>query len=293
MIEPFQKDEAFLQDLETADPGAEQFSIWWLAQMGFLLQWRGHRVLIDPYLSESLTRKYADTDKPHIRLTARVVEPGRLERIEAVTASHVHTDHLDPETLRPLAAANPGLCLICPEAIRSVAQERSGLPETRILGLDCSDTGAASSSGAPHHVTACAFTVEAVPAAHEKLDRDANGRLIAIGFIIRFGGWTVYHAGDTVPYDGMANLLGSRRVDLALLPINGRKPERRVTGNLWGREAAQLAKDIGARCAIPGHFDLFGFNTESPTEFVATCERLNQPFALLKNGQRWDSTALA
>jgi L-ascorbate metabolism protein UlaG (beta-lactamase superfamily) len=292
MIEPFQQDEAFLRDLDGADPGADQFSIWWLAQMGFILQWRGHRLLIDPYLSDSLTRKYADTDKPHVRMTARVIEPGRLERIEAVTASHVHTDHLDPETLRPLAAANPGLRLICPEAIRSVARERSGLPEASILGLDCSDIGDASSNGAPHQVTAGGFTVEAVPAAHERLDRDAQGRLIAIGFLIRFGPWTVYHAGDTVLYDGMADLLRARRVDLALLPINGRKPERRVSGNLWGREAAQLARDLGARCVLPGHFDLFAFNTESPAEFVATCERLNQPFAVLQNGQRWDSTAL-
>ena len=46
-------------------------------------------------------------------------------------------------------------------------------------------------------------------------------------------------------------LIRPGRVDVALLPINGRKPERRVPGNFWGHEAAKFAHDIGARLAIP------------------------------------------
>ena len=31
-------------------------------------------LLFDPYLSESLTKKYAQTDKPHVRMTRRAVK---------------------------------------------------------------------------------------------------------------------------------------------------------------------------------------------------------------------------
>ena len=72
---------------------------------------------------------------------------------------------------------------------------------------------------------------------------------------------------------------------MALLPINGTLPQRRVTGNLWGREAAWLAKEIGAGLAIPCHFDMFEFNTESPAEFIAHCEALTQPHGILRNGE--------
>jgi L-ascorbate metabolism protein UlaG (beta-lactamase superfamily) len=72
-----------------------------------------------------------------------------------------------------------------------------------------------------------------------------------------------------------------------LLPINGRAAERRVAGNLWGREAARLAHDIGARIVIPCHYEMFEFNTASPDEFVAECQRIGQPYAVLQNGQRW------
>ena len=42
----------------------------------------------------------------------------------------------------------------------------------------------------------------------------------------------------------MAESLRRWKIDVAMLPINGRAPERRVAGNLWGREAAALARDI-------------------------------------------------
>ena len=76
-------------------------------------------------------------------------------------------------------------------------------------------------------------------------------------------------------------------IDIALLPINGRLPQRRVSGNLWGREAAQLAHDIGAKLVVPCHYDMFDFNTESPDEFVAECERLGQKYRVVKCGEKF------
>ena len=64
-------------------------------------------LLLDPYLSDSLTDKYAQTDKPHAGMTERVVAPERLNFIDVATSSHNHTDHLDPDTLGPLLKANP------------------------------------------------------------------------------------------------------------------------------------------------------------------------------------------
>jgi L-ascorbate metabolism protein UlaG (beta-lactamase superfamily) len=105
MIEPARKGEAFLAEVYNTSSGSEHFQLWWLGQSGFLVQWKGMHLLLDPYLSDSLTRKYAHTTKPHVRMTARVVEPERLHFVEVVTSSHNHTDHLDAETLGPLLKA--------------------------------------------------------------------------------------------------------------------------------------------------------------------------------------------
>jgi len=59
--------------------------------------------------------------------------------------------------------------------------------------------------------------------------------------------------------DRVREAAGPGRTDVALLPINGQVPERRVAGNLWGDEAATVAHDIGARLAIPMHFEMFAF----------------------------------
>jgi len=66
-----------------------------------------------------------------------------------------------------------------------------------------------------------------------------------VGYVLQFGDWSIYHSGDTVRYDGMAEKLQEFKIDVALLPINGRAAERRIPGNLFGNEAALLAKDIG------------------------------------------------
>jgi L-ascorbate metabolism protein UlaG (beta-lactamase superfamily) len=77
-------------------------------------------------------------------------------------------------------------------------------------------------------------------------------------------------------------------VDVALLPINGRAPERRVPGNLSGPEAAELAHDIAAKLVIPCHYDMFEFNTATPDAFAQTCRRLAQPFRILRCGERFE-----
>lgn len=235
-------------------------------------------MLLDPYLSDSLTKKYAATDKPHVRMSELVVAPERLNFIDVVTSSHNHTDHLDPETLQPLARVNVGMRLVCARANRAEAIKRSGLAQEQVIGLDPDD--------APRSIGVGPFEIRAVPAAHETLEHDATSHFVFIGFIVQAGPFTIYHSGDTVRYEVMAERLRPFHVDVALLPINGRAPERHVAGNLWGREAAQLAKDIGAKLAVPCHYDLFEFNTATPTEFVAECERVRQPFRVLEQGAR-------
>jgi L-ascorbate metabolism protein UlaG (beta-lactamase superfamily) len=126
-----------------------------------------------------------------------------------------------------------------------------------------------------------------VPAAHETIEHDADGRMLHLGYVVRCGPYAIYHAGDTIPYDNLVERVRAvAEIDVALLPINGRLPERRVTGNLWGDEAAAVAHAIGARLAVPMHYELFRFNTEPPDAFVAACERLGQPYRVLRAGGR-------
>jgi L-ascorbate metabolism protein UlaG (beta-lactamase superfamily) len=90
----------------------------------------------------------------------------------------------------------------------------------------------------------------------------------------------------------MVEILKPFKIDLALLPINGNDPSRKVAGNLDAKEAAQLAKDIGARIVIPCHYDMFTFNTANANEFASACERIRQRYWILKPGRHFCSSFL-
>ena len=275
MIKPLLQDDALLADIKSAPKGTDHFHLWWLGQSGFLIQWNGRHLLFDPYLSDALSVKYAASDKPHTRMTERVVAPEKLNFIDVATSSHNHTDHLDADTLRPLLAQNPGMRLIVPAANLAFAEERVGMAPERLIPVDASDSFAHAG-----------FELHAIPAAHNELEQDQHSRFKFLGYVATFGPFAVFHSGDTLRYPMMTSWLMDWPIDLALLPINGNQPERRVAGNLDGREAAQLARDIKARLVIPCHYDMFEFNTASPELFEQTCRELGQPFKTLQAGER-------
>jgi L-ascorbate metabolism protein UlaG (beta-lactamase superfamily) len=247
-------DDEFVADVQAAPP--DGIHLWWLGQSGFLLKADGHYLLLDPYLSDSLTSKYEHSDTPHVRMTRRVVDPARLDFVDVVTASHGHTDHLDAETIRAIRPS----ALVCPLGLRGLANRRAGL-EPLMLG----EAGAT--------VRASCFEITAVRSEH-----DAPGP--AFGYVVRAGRATLYHSGDTVAYPGLGESLRRYGLDLAIMPINGK------LGNMDGTDAAQVAHGAAAELVVPCHFEMFEFNTASPQEFVRECQRLGQPHRVLRAGER-------
>ena len=222
--------------------------VWWLGQSGFLVQHDGRHLLVDPYLSDALTRKYAETETPHVRMTRRVIAPERLDFVDVVLSTHGHGDHLDAETLTAVAAP-----IVCPAGVVGLARERTGREP---IGLSEGES-----------TTIGGFEIEAVPAVHPGEH--------CVGYVITAGRRRIYHSGDTTWVDP-----GVRGVDVALVPINGK------LGNLDGPEAARLARMVEAALAVPCHYGMFEFNTASPDAFAAECERLGQRYRLLENGER-------
>ncbi|MEM7537442.1 MAG: MBL fold metallo-hydrolase [Chloroflexota bacterium] len=279
MIKPVLSNDAFLNDVYTHRSQADTLNIWWLGQSGYLVQYNSEHLLLDPYLSDSLTKKYANTPKPHVRMTEIVIAPERLDFIDVATSSHNHTDHLDGETIIPLMQVNAEMTMIVPEANRDFAANRFQMEPARLTGVTL-DTP----------ITVGSFTFRSVPAAHEEIEQDENGHHKFIGLMVEVGPYTIYHSGDTMLYDGMTETLlaaaNGRTVDVALLPINGRDPKRGVAGNLSGLEAVQVGRDINAQLVIPCHYEMFEFNTVSPEAFVEGAEDSGQSYHVLKCGER-------
>ena len=276
LIPAIKKDEELVTEMDSLLDDKTHYHLWWLGQSGFLLQWKGKRVLIDPYLSDSLTKKYAETDKPHIRMSEMVIRPELLKGINIVTSSHNHTDHLDAETLRPVLNNNPGIKFLIPEANREFVSERVGCANNFPIGLN---------DGI--QVTVDGFVFHGIPAAHNEIERDDSGNSKYMGYVIQFEKHAIYHSGDTLWFNNMVDFLKPFNVDVAVLPINGNRPERRVAGNLDCKEAAMLGKKIEAKKVIPCHYDLFTFNTADVNDFIREAEKIGQPYKVLRGGERF------
>jgi len=278
VIKAVKKDTELINEMDSLLSDEKHFHLWWLGQSGYLLQWKGKRVLIDPYLSDSLTKKYAATDRPHVRMSERVVDPALLQNISIVTSSHNHTDHLDAETLMPVLRNNPGIKFIIPEANRDFVAERVKCQKQFPIGLNEGRT-----------VTVGEFTFSGMPAKHNEIARDENGNCRFMGYVIEFGKYRIYHSGDTIWFDEMVDLVKPFAVDVAILPINGNDPLRKVAGNLNCEEAVKLGKLIGAKVVIPCHYDMFTFNTAEVDDFIKEADKLDQPYKVLKGGERFSS----
>jgi L-ascorbate metabolism protein UlaG (beta-lactamase superfamily) len=229
---------------------------------------------VDPYLSESLTKKYQDTARPHIRMTECPLDPAMIGHADLILASHKHSDHLDPGTIPALMAASPQASLTVPRSLVEHAVNM-GVPRGRVFGADAGDRV----QGFLH----------VIPSAHEQLDHSPETGYPYLGFVMRFGAVTIYHPGDCVPYDGLAERLRAFDITAALLPINGADPARGVAGNFNIEQAAQLAEEIGAQWIVPTHYDMFTFNTVDVKRFVTHMDsrRSRTRYKVMQCGEGW------
>ena len=240
-----------------AAPPAAGVRLYWLGQAGFVIEAGGRRLVIDPYLSDSLAEKYRGKRYAHERMMPAPATPAELGPVDLVLVTHQHTDHMDPQSLMPLAAANPDCRFVVPRAALAAAEERIGVRPERLSAVDAGERVEPLPG----------LAVTAIRAAHETLERSPEGWHRVLGYVIAAEGVTLYHSGDTIPFAGLEEDLAPFAVDLALLPVNGRRAELTaagIAGNLTLDEACLLAERIGAADLIAHHYGLFAFNTQDP-----------------------------
>jgi L-ascorbate 6-phosphate lactonase len=236
-------------------------AFWGLGQVGVAIKGPTGVLYVDPYLTDS------DGEGGRLeRSFPPPLEPEEVTNASAVLLTHDHIDHTDPETLLPLASASPEARFICPSTSRDTLEE-AGLDRDRITVPEV---------GEPLEVAGA--TATAVPSAHTELERDPEGGYPYLGYVIEWNGVTLYHAGDTVIYDGLIETLGRWEIDVAFVPINGRdffRTREGIVGNTDYREVAHLAEELDFGLVVPTHYDLFAFNAVDPGYFVSYLYSLN------------------
>jgi L-ascorbate metabolism protein UlaG (beta-lactamase superfamily) len=262
VIEPFKRGQALIEEIDrtiTATP-----TLWWLGQSGFIVRFATITFYIDPCFSDLAGKR---------RLTAAPLTGAEIRHADMILATHAHPGHLDAATVVAMLAASKNAKLVLPKSAATLANER-GVPFSRMTTTD-------ADLRIEYFKDNLYGRVYAVPSAHPELDWTAAGGYPYLGYLIRFGRWTVYHAGDGVLYDGLADRLRPFNVNVALLPVGGR--------NFSASDAAQLGSDIGAGWIVPMHYGTFGEDTGQESSFISHMlgHRPEQQFKVFHCGEKW------
>jgi L-ascorbate metabolism protein UlaG (beta-lactamase superfamily) len=264
-----------------ADAPAAGIRLARLGQAGFVLRTPDATVVIDLYLSnpcEAVLPRPFD----HRRATRAPLDPAEITVADLVLCTHDHLDHFDPPTLRSLRDASPHATLVLPRVAVAAARELDW-PDERIVGLDAGQS-----------ITVAGVDIRAFAVAHDEIEFvDGHDRFL--GYTLTAGGVTVAHVGDARSTPDLATALRDSGCDVALLPINGRSPDRAAlgfAGNMNADEAVALAIDAGVPRVIAMHYDMFPQNTDdgAVAAFEAAAARVGLRVDVLPVGAPLDLT---
>ena len=247
------------RDIAAAEPPPQSVAMWWLGQASIALRGAGTTLYIDPFFS----------DYPY-RLVAPPFAPTMAAQADFVLCTHEHVDHFDPQTLPGLAQASPNASFVVPLPVVEQTQALGIAPE-RVLGVQPGEVvhlGAVTLFSVP----AC-HGLKAPPATYDFgfVEHEGKSLYRFLGYILEIGGVRIYHAGDTVIYEGLVERLRELEIDLAFLPINGRnyfREQSDIVGNMDEREAADLAAAAGVKLLVPIHYEMFAANQGRPGALV-------------------------
>ena len=203
----------------------------WLGHSTVVLDLDGVRIVADPLL-----QRHAGV----LRRRGRRPEREAWLGADAVLLSHLHHDHAEVRSLRLLGDVP---VLTAPENAEWV--DRKGLDGHGLAPEEWVAVGPADRG----------VSVRLVPAVHgaRPMPHRPNA---ATGHLVRGPSGTVWVAGDTELYPDLALLpsWADAPIDLALVPIAGWGP-RLSPGHMGPKEAAVACRMIGARWAVPVHWN--------------------------------------
>jgi len=226
-------------------------TIRYLGHSAFSLEADGKQVLIDPFL----------TGNPASAVSADEVNP------TTILLTHAHNDHVG-------------------DAVELSKRTGATIFATHELATYLGQKGA-KAVGANHGGTV-AFdggTAKFVPAWHTSAYLDGDTFVapgVPAGFVVRFGGQTVYFAGDTCLFGDMA-LIGEEGLDIAVLPIGDHF-------TMGPADAVRAVKLLKPKVVIPCHYNTFPPIQQDPEQFKRDVEtQTGARCVILKPGEAYEA----
>jgi L-ascorbate metabolism protein UlaG (beta-lactamase superfamily) len=221
-------------------------SIWYLGHSGFEIDLGGTLIYIDLYLDNSERRAGV---RREIKAPVKAEE---IDRADLIFISHEHFDHFEKDTVEKIVGRT-GALVIAPNCVLRELSIPSSNKMEAVVGDEFVVKG---------------VEVKVVQAIHPQSS-------CPVGYIIKKGGKSIYHAGDTYEFGGMFDI----KVDYALLPVGGT-----YTMDIYS--AYKAAKELNCRYIIPMHYNTHERIRQNMSEFAREIESNKVKPIIMKVGQR-------
>ncbi len=200
----------------------------WVGHGTFHLEADGHRVLIDPFIDGNpVATQKADDFNP-----------------DTILVTHAHGDHVaDVAEIAKRSGATV-------YAIAELASWFADQGVEKTVGFNFGGT-----------VEFPGGSAKLVPAWHTSTTPDGKVSTPPAGMVVRFGGRTIYFAGDTGLFGDMA-FIGDEGLDIAVLPIGDHF-------TMGPADAVKAARLLNAPVIVPGHYDTFPAIAQDVDAFAA------------------------
>jgi len=198
--------------------------ITWLGQAGLLFETGDMKIIVDPYLSDSVAKV-----NPKNKRRVPVDESFLKIVPDVLILTHNHLDHTDPDTLKHYLAHEQSIVVLAPQAAWEAARAFGGNHNYVKFNRHSE------------------FTVGDVRFISVKAE---HSDIHPIGVIIEAEGKRYYVTGDTLYNTEIFDDI-TGRIDMMFLPVNG------VGNNMNMTDAKRFCEKIKPVVAVPMHCGLF------------------------------------
>lgn len=195
-----------------------------LGQAGLLFEKNGFKIMIDPYLSDSV-------EKVNPKNYRRVAVDESFFNItpDIMIFTHNHLDHYDPETVKHFITADSNITVLAPKSVWDEVRKLGGDNNYVLFN---------------RHTTWTEKEIQFTAVKAEHSDTTP------IGVMIEDGNKKYYITGDTLYNEEIFEDM-PRDIYAVFLPVNG------VGNNMNMTDAAKFAKRIHAEKVVPIHIGMF------------------------------------